>query len=313
MSKIAKIIVASIACCTSLLFAQDGSGPLGTVTASSAKVSPVPAQPIYGALAPIVGSQQQIIQDVYCISTSNELWVFELDSSPDQGESISGTNSAAGIGTWTPRVAGAPFNWTEAFLAGEITQAELLDLWATESQVWMLIGDFQGTCGGDTIVALGMSRKIDGQTKYYLIPSVALPETIVDDLGFLSDFGVLERVDTAGCETCDSGCCWERYREDIAQAILDFKDRLRADFPISWKNIACFVGCTPALVGTPLLYAACAAACNGAVSAADAIRLQGNTQRYEDDRAAAKIQYCACLSYQENNCPPAENDQVGCP
>lgn len=290
-----------------------GTQSTGPVSATGVVSSPISPQPIYGALQPIVTHQQQIIQDIYCIEPAEQLWIFELDEAPDAQDGSSGSHTVAGIGTWTPRTV-KEYSWTDGYLANELTQSELIDLISTQSRAWVLMGDLEGSCDSRTIMAVGLSRTIEGTTKNYLIPVIIIPDVVADDLDLFLDFGQLFRSTLTNCDQCDDGCCHERYRSDMADAILDFKDRLDADFPISWKNLACFVGCVPALAGTPLVYAACVAACNGVLTITSGVDLVDNTQQYKADKENAKIKYCGCRNWQQINCSGgAEPDVVGCP
>lgn len=176
--------------------------------------------------------QQQIIQDIYCIEPAEQLWIFELDEAPDAQDGSSGSHTVAGIGTWTPRTV-KEYSWTDGYLANELTQSELIDLISTQSRAWVLMGDLEGSCDSRTIMAVGLSRTIEGTTKNYLIPVIIIPDVVADDLDLFLDFGQLFRSTLTNCDQCDDGCCHERYRSDMADAILDFKDRLDADFPIS--------------------------------------------------------------------------------
>lgn len=311
--RLALILIASL-CVFALtpLYAQE-TQPIGAIPTTNIVTTPISPQPFYGALQPIVDHQQQIIEDIYCTEHASQLWIFELDESPDASDGVSGSHATVGVGNWTPRTV-EKYNWTEGYLAGEISLNNLIDLLSTQSRGWVLIGDLEGSCGTKTIMALGLSRYIDGTTKNYLIPVIAIPEVVADDFDLLLDFGILTRTIPANCDQCDDGCCYERYRKDIADAILDFKSRLKSDFPISWKNLACFLGCTPTLAATPFVYAICVAACNGAVTAIGGANLVNNTQQYEMDRENAKIKYCTCRNWQASNCSGgAEPDLVGCP
>lgn len=264
---------------------------------------PVAPQPNYGALQPIVNEQAAVMQDLFCVSPANDLWVFELDRSPIAYATAQGTHTVAGIGAWTTRVV-SEYDWLEGLSNGDVSAEQWNDLVATGSQAALLIGKFDGTCSSEYIIAIGLSRVIDdGVYTHFLIPVMHVDPLVSDLLDQVPPDPIIGTIEVADCETCEWGCCDQRYRGRIQDALGDFNQCMKNNAPpFSLKNLACFVGCTPALLGTPALYAACVVVCNAGVSGSSAIEAGACMAALEADEAAALQSYCSCLDYQDEHC-----------
>lgn len=153
---------------------------------------------------------------------------------------------------------------------------------------------------------------------HYLIPLVRAPRVVYETaLAVSGRSGIALRA--VATDPCSGGLpCDDTYRQRLKDAMMTFTQCMKDSTPpISWRNVACFVGCVPLLSGTPLLYAACVVACNGIISGAGVIDATRCANELEAAKENAKASYCACLQYQLQHCPnmaEPENPTVGgCP
>ena len=183
----------------------------------------------------------------------------------------------------------------------------------------LVIGELKGTCGISPCISLAFDVDDEvGERTHWLIPLVNAPPVVYETALLVAGrTGFALRAVAA--DPCSGGTpCDDTYRQRMKDALTTFTQCMKDSTPpISWRNVACFVGCVPLLSGTPLLYAACVAACNGIISGAGVIDATRCANELEAAKENAKASYCACLQYQQQHCPnmaEPENPTVGgCP
>ena len=261
-------------------------------------------------LAIYINSQAPIITTAYCLEASNDLWIFSLVSSPIIDEPVEGSGGDLGLMIWRTYY----FN-TYDWIQDGLDPVKAAELEALGAEAAFLIGDLIGSCDTAPAIALYFSIDDGSGRLHYLLPLVtATPfvyETAVTAAPAM--FGRTHSEDPCGSE--DPYFCSNEYRGRLKDALDDMVQCMSSSVqPISIWNVACFLGCAPLLTGTPLLYAACAVACNSIVSGAGVINYitcKNELAAAEDD---ALQSYCSCLQFKLDNCPDsAETDIHGCP
>ena len=261
-------------------------------------------------------AQQPLIQELFCFQPSNDLLIFELESSPFGIESQQGNHPDAGVGTWTTRVADE-YDWLQGFLDGAIDATQFTDLSLAQANAALLIGEFTGTCSSATTIAIWFSTVGEhGQASHWLVPIAAAPSVIHELLEHLPTDQIVTRTTTPPCDICDYGCCYDTYQARISEALSEFT-RCAKDLvpPLRLSVIACFVLCTPFLVGSPAAYALCVEGCIAASGLpGTAITFFTCKSELESAKENARVSYCACLVWKAANCSGGsdEIDLVGC-
>ena len=274
----------------------------------SVEVTGITAVPVNSGLWYYRQAQAPVISGAFC-TTPSDLAVFTLQSSAITDTDAIGTSSTFGAVRWASLHVS---EYDRATLAS--SHPHYATMQASTTTTALLIGRLEGSCGTVACLAWGFDLvDSSGVPKHYLIPLKLVNsniEDIVDEVNGL--FGPRSN----SSDPCSSGTyCHDTYRQRLSDALKVFADCLKDGAPpISIWNVGCFVGCVPLLAGTPILYAACVAACNGIVSAPGLIDTNTCANALENEKANAKQSYCACLAHKLQNCSQlAETDLVGCP
>ena len=282
--------------------AQPNNSPLGGTPVVGGVEVPIPPQLQYGLIQPIVDEQEVLIPQLFCVASSQSLWLFDLAASPFSGIDIA-ASSNDGVGSWTPVVV-SQYDWLAGYASGDINLDELLDLLSSSSDAALMIGILDGSCGSAYIIALGMSRVVDGQQVHYLIPVMEVTAEVQELVELVPPGVVVTRSSSGDGDPCDLGFCDQQYRTRISDALLDFADCAKSQVPpFSLRTLGCFVGCVPALAGTPLVYAACVSACTAVMAAAGVIDLTVCEAELTDANQNALASKSACLAWRAANCP----------
>jgi len=276
---------------------------------SGTSVTDVGSIPPITHLGTYINSQAPILFTTFCVDNSAELWIFQLESSPLTDAPVDGSHGDVDLATWHTF-----YFYTYNWIADGLDPTKAAELEALNAEAALMIGDLEGPCGTSHTVALYFS--IDdgvGSRLYYMIPLVEAT-TFLYDTAVTASPAMHDR--SSYQNPCDSDTyCDDTYRGRLKDGLDGFVQCMSSSVPpVSLWNVACFVGCAPLLAGTPIAYAACAAACNAGVSGAGIINYSTCESQLQADKDNALQSYCSCLSYKEENCPGmTEVDIHGCP
>jgi hypothetical protein len=313
MTRSITAVLVALASVSSLAMFQPADPPTGAPVAK-AELEEVKEVPAEGSLSGYVTTQSPVIAEAFCIEDYAELAVFKISNSAILSSGTVNGGGDVGDLTWTTLFADE-YDW--AALDGSHPYTTFIA--QRNAIAALVIGELKGTCGVSACISLAFDVDDEGgQRLHYLIPLVKSPQVVHDTaLAISGSVGFAQRA--VATDPCSGGTpCDDTYRQRLKDAMLAFTQCMKDSTPpISWRNVACFVGCVPLLSGTPLLYAACVAACNGIISGAGVIDAARCANELEAAKENAKASYCACLQYQQQHCPnmaEPENPTVGgCP
>ena len=271
------------------------------------EVTGITAVPVIGPLNNYRLSQTSIISGAFCSMTTS-IAVFNLLDSAIDDEDVLGSSSTVGAIRWTTLHI-TPYDFT--LLNPAHPHYAAMQIPTTSAA--LLIGRLEGPCGTVPCLAWGFDYvDSSGLTQHVLIPLAQVSEEVEDIADEVNGwFGPRSNA----TNPCDNDTyCYDTFKQRLATATTTFTQCVKdGAAPISIWNVACFVGCVPLLSGTPLLYAACVAACNGYVSTPGLIDVNTCSNALISEKASAKQSFCDCLNYKLQNCPAkAEPDLVGC-
>jgi hypothetical protein len=277
---------------------------------SQATVTGATAVPAAGSVLLYQMSQAPILSETFGISPPS-LVIFMLESSAIDNTDAMGSASDVGIARWTSLHI-SPYDPTEL----SPTHPACATMQDPTTAAALLIGRMEGPYGVRACLAWAFDvADSGGVVVHYLIP-LALVDAETEEIADLVFGWFGPRLwSTDPCS--DDYYCDTVYRQRISNALEPglFNCLKNSVPPLNIWNAACFVFCVPLLSGTPLLYLACAAACNMGVSGIPTgIDTVACMNQLKSDRDNAKQSYCSCLAYKLQHCPDfAEVDLVGCP
>jgi hypothetical protein len=272
------------------------------------EVTGVTAVPVVGPLNNYRLSQASILINAFC-TTSSSITIFDLQSSAITEDDALGSSTTVGAVRWTTLHV-SDYDLSQL----DPSHPHFAALQAPTTHAALLIGRLEGTCGTVPCLAWGFDvLDANGNPKHILIPLVQISAQVEDIAEEVFGwFGPRQN----STNPCDSDThCYDTYKQRLKDALDTFGACVKGGAsPITLWNVGCFLGCVPLLTGTPLLYAACVAACNGVVSTPGVIDVNTCSNALTAEKASAKQSYCDCLTHKLQNCPDkAETDLVGCP
>lgn len=180
----------------------------------------------------------------------------------------------------------------------ELTEEMQTDLASVDADMYWTVGKLTGPYGSVDAVAVAFSvTDANDQRGHFIVPIAAMRSGSAQSVANM----------VVAVEFLIPPDCHEIYRGRASVAKGDFlgcmADQVK---PIGLSSVGCFVLCTPFLAGSPLAYAACAAACNAGVAVGGLINTNTCMDELEGAMQNARDSYCNCIQQ------TGEPDAVGC-
>lgn len=296
---------------------SSGNQPAPSSTVKGGVAIPSPSGPIPDtALGLIQQAQSPTLSAIFCGDTGSYTWMLELNNSPTEFVPIHYGTGDDPSSTWTTYVV-KNYDWIDAYAQGEIDFDQLTTLINDNLSAKLLIGSLQGPCGSATMTALYLSWKDDQNiTQHGLIPVFESPPAVYEAIDILLDESsgaIATLVETEDCDVCDPGCCHQRYRVRISDALNDYNGEVAENVkPIGLAAGACFVLCAKWAWASPAVTAGCILGCTTGVAVGGVINKNTASNDLNFKKETAQQSYCLCIEYKETHCAFPEIDLVGC-
>ncbi len=294
-----------------------GTQPAPSTPVKGGVFVPTPISPVPSTiLGSIQYAQAPTLNAIFCGDLNNSLLILELSDSPTEFSPVQYNEGEDTAATWTTYISNS-YNWIDIFSDGDIDADQFTTLFSENITADLLVGSLDASCGSATMVAISMSWKNDQNIRQYaLIPVFEVPQSVYDTLDtFLeqSPLGIIESTIIVDCDVCEPMCCYDRYSQRVADALLDYTGEIKSNVPpLGGAALGCIALCAKWGWGSPAAIAACTTACGTGVVIAGVINANTASSYLDHRIETAKQSFCLCREYQDTHCPSTDPDFVGC-